>query len=300
MIPSHIKVFELNNQYLLKIPAGQKLRASRIVGRRWDPNLVAWVYPRTIASYEALKEEFQKDADSFDIRKPKNVPLPKPAKPIDPDDDVILEDDWKELTEKTANIHQEFSSLTGKVNTLLSNFKVLEESSSAIEKLIKEDSKQRKKESSPTKEIETTSLDLNSGSHLALIEKALIHLAFANTGQDQSFAVFISGLNPLTRPEKFITRSHERLLHELAEMLGDPEPTESRFASYIHRVKDANLVSIERSNNVPAILFSLNTHRNNIIHAKDMSESELLNRSITYLMNMAMIWTSVASKPVDE
>ena len=101
-----IRVYENDDHFLVEIHASQKLRASRIAGRRWDASQVAWVYPKTLQSYEALKNEFQRDADSFEIRKPKRKPVPE-AKLInvneEPDQD--FEREWKELSENTSNIH---------------------------------------------------------------------------------------------------------------------------------------------------------------------------------------------------
>jgi len=101
-----IRVFENESNFLVEIPANQKTRASRIAGRRWDPNFVAWIYPKTIECYEALKTEFQKDADFFDIRKPKKQPILE-ARPSIPNDDSNsdFEKEWKELSEHTSNIH---------------------------------------------------------------------------------------------------------------------------------------------------------------------------------------------------
>lgn len=289
---NNIKVYEENNKYLVKIQASQKLRASRIAGRRWDPGLVAWVYPRTLDCYEALKSEFERDADLFDIRKPKRMPVPHPPKlPTQEYEEGIYEDEWKDLTKKTANIHDEFSNVSIKMDALLKNFRILEASTNSIEKSLNEQQAPKKQ---PNNDI-----DINSYSGLKYLEKTLKLLAYEASGRDESFKNFFDQHNPLTKAEKFVLRTHEHLLHELAAIAGEANPTESKFASYIHAVKDGNLVPQERNHNVPSILFVLNNHRNSIIHAKGMSEFELLNRSITYLMNVALIWKDVASQPVD-
>ena len=58
-----IRLIETNNEYLLFIPAAQKERAKGIQGRRWDPQRVCWVYPRTNRVYHALVLEFGDDSD---------------------------------------------------------------------------------------------------------------------------------------------------------------------------------------------------------------------------------------------
>ena len=56
-----IRLTETNNEYLLAIPAVQKERAKGIQGRRWDPQRLRWVYPRTSRTYHALVAEFGDD-----------------------------------------------------------------------------------------------------------------------------------------------------------------------------------------------------------------------------------------------
>ncbi len=56
-----IRLTETNNEYLLAIPAAQRERAKGIQGRRWNPQLRRWVYPRTNRTYDALVAEFGDD-----------------------------------------------------------------------------------------------------------------------------------------------------------------------------------------------------------------------------------------------
>ena len=66
-----IEVFEDSTHFLVRIHPENRDRAKKIVGRQWDGDRKAWVYPKDPATYEALLEEFQKDADNFNIRRPK-------------------------------------------------------------------------------------------------------------------------------------------------------------------------------------------------------------------------------------
>ncbi len=72
--PFPIKVTEDQWQFLVRIPANQKERASRIAGRRWNPKIERWVYPKTLSTYEALSEEFKRDCLKFASRRPEDSP----------------------------------------------------------------------------------------------------------------------------------------------------------------------------------------------------------------------------------
>lgn len=58
-----IKITETETEYLLFIPANQKLRA-RVSQTRWDPARQCWVYHRKISTYYALIKEFAADLTS--------------------------------------------------------------------------------------------------------------------------------------------------------------------------------------------------------------------------------------------
>lgn len=301
MFPAHtvgkpIRVYENETNFLVEIPASQKIRASRIAGRRWDPNFVAWIYPKTIDCYEALKTEFQKDADFFDIRKPKRQPILEARASISHDDlNSEFEREWRELSEHTSNIHSNFSEVSGKLDFLVSTVKSLEDASVTLERMILArnlESNLNSVHDYDSDKCET--LDLSEQ-----LELGLKRIAFESSGRDLSFKQHLEKFNPVLKPERFVTRTHEHLLHALAEISGDPNPSESAFSRYVNHVKNDGLVRNDREKKVPAILFMLNGHRNQIIHSKDMQESELQNRAISYLMGVAQIWSEIASQPVE-
>lgn len=292
-----IRVFENDINFLVEIPASQKIRASRIAGRRWDPGLVAWIYPKTLDCYEALKAEFQRDADSFDIRKPKRKPAPEARLAQTSDEgDTDFEKEWKELSENTSNIHSSFSDVSGKIDFLVKTVQSLEDSSTSLERMIIA----RNLESSLSQENEAEIQCQESNVNDDTLELGLKHIAVESSGQDKSFKQHLDKYNPLSKPERFVMRTHEHLLRALAEIAGDTDPRESAFSRYVHHVKENDLVPNTREKNVPAILFMLNGHRNQVVHSKDMPEYELKNRAISYLMGVAQIWSEVASEPVED
>lgn len=53
-----IRLEETQSEYLLQISISQKERAKKIPGRRWDPDRVRWVYPKTRETLSAILKEF--------------------------------------------------------------------------------------------------------------------------------------------------------------------------------------------------------------------------------------------------
>lgn len=63
-------VVEDNNNYLVHIDPSDMERAEKIVGRQWDGRRGVWIYPKNTETYKALADEFQTDADLFEIKPP--------------------------------------------------------------------------------------------------------------------------------------------------------------------------------------------------------------------------------------
>ncbi|MDP6537682.1 MAG: hypothetical protein QGG02_15370, partial [Gammaproteobacteria bacterium] len=159
MSTNNISVYEDDDKFLVKIPATQKLRASRIAGRRWDFKLVAWVYPKTLACYDSLKAEFERDAEVFNIRKPKRKPIPSPPKPAfdgsRQDLEVSLDEAWPPDPPKPASQDSnDFFSVLPKMDTLLDTLRIVETSTNSIEKLLSE---QQNLQDQPTGDIDIES-----------------------------------------------------------------------------------------------------------------------------------------------
>lgn len=288
-----IRVLENNTHFLVEISASQKIRASRIAGRRWDSQLVAWVYPKTIDSYEALKVEFSRDAVEFDIRKPKRKSVPVPVKStVDDENDHDFENEWKEMSEKTSSIHDTFSEMTGKIDYLVKSVHSLEESNNSLEQMLLID----RLEASMDADKDSNSEVSKEIDAVEQFEQLLKEIALGTSEHDASFRQHLEIYRPLKQPERFIMRTHEHLLKSLAEMSGNHSPQESAFAKYVENVKANELVP----RHIPGVLFMLNSHRNRVVHSTSMSEHELQSRAIIYLMGVSHIWREVASEPVGD
>lgn len=299
--PHHfpIEVSEDETQFLVRIPAIQKERASRIPGRRWNPGIERWVYPKTLATYDALTEEFKRDAIVFEIRKPANKRLPSPQPRLDDEDQSL--DEWKDLNEKTSEIHRKFDTFGEQVSIILESVRSLEAVSRETQEIVKLGSDKIKKDSQKIP-AQAESLDPSKNQDLKLIERALVLMAFASAGRDKSFANWIKDHQPLLLPDRFVSATHEKLKCSIAQMLGASHYENIDFVDLIHDLKRGDLMGLDSKENkrVGNLLFAMNQHRNRFGHPVKFTESERLTRSIIYLFNLALVWPHVASEPVEE
>jgi len=286
-----LKVYENETHFLVEICASQKHRASDIPKRRWNRHISAWIYPKTIELYDALKNEFQRDAEVFEIGKPAEL---KPE----------LEDfknTLQKVTEKKIeqnrvakeNFNQQFSNLIDKIDSLTKQVERIEDSNDTVQDLFLEQIAHAKKEVADEK---------GNNEHVTesdeTLEQTLILIAFEASGHDESFKKHLSQHQPITKPERFITRTHHLLSDELAKIAGLSGSNNLRFSELINYLQEQELLSTDRTKNVPSTLRTLNHHRNQVAHSYQMDEQELKSRSISYLMGIALIWDEVASEPV--
>ena len=76
------EVTQDSRNYYIRIAARDRERAKRIPGRRWDPERVKWVCPKTPAAYAAIMREFQRPDDGLAGIEPPAAaanPSPPPA-----------------------------------------------------------------------------------------------------------------------------------------------------------------------------------------------------------------------------
>ncbi|MGG6270825.1 hypothetical protein ACQ4M3_40555 [Leptolyngbya sp. AN03gr2] len=66
-----IEVTKNDTHFLVRIHLDNRERAKSIPSWRWDGDRKVWV--TALAIYDALVAEFRKDADCFDIRRPKTL-----------------------------------------------------------------------------------------------------------------------------------------------------------------------------------------------------------------------------------
>jgi hypothetical protein len=284
-----IKVYENETHFFVEICAKQKHRASNIPKRRWNRHITAWVYPKTIELYEALEAEFKMDAEIFDINRPR----------ISRMSSENFESEVKGAYKRSAEINkndqqkldEQFNVVIDKLDRLTKHVEKIEDNNDAMQGLLLEQ----------VSHTERLTYNHEEESHVASdesLEMALMLIAFETSGRDESFKQHLSNHHPLTKPERFITRTHHLLGDELASIAGLSEMSRKTFLDKILILQEQNLFNSDKGKSVPQTLKSLNHHRNQVAHNSNMSEYELKSRSITYLMGLASIWDEVASEPV--
>ena len=131
------------------------------------------------------------------------------------------------------------------------------------------------------------------------LELSLMMIAFEASGRDESFKLYLEQHQPITKPERFITRTHEFLQKELSKVAGLEYNSHLRFHEIVYHLRGSELLNNDKRIDVYHTLNALNAYRNVIAHPKkDLSDSELKSYAISYLMSLAYIWDEVASEPV--
>ena len=291
-----IEVTETDKDYEVKIAPGEKERAKKIPGRRWDPQRTRWVYPKTAACYRRLKREFERDAAKFNIRKPpvKRTPPPPPA--ASTQEEVIIEE-YQDKPKKPsiALVRDQLEGLDEGVSTILSIVDNVEKLTRKTQRLV-EGAYQTSESGTESK------IDLTDRTNLQNLEQMLKELAFRMSG-DPSFKVWMREMEPVLYPREFVESTHEEIKRNLQQMLGLDGSVRYRFADVVSRLlQRKDLLPMDSVPRVPYVLRAMNDHRNRFAHAlrHDFSDAERLSRSIIYLFNLALVWNYVASEPIDE
>jgi hypothetical protein len=311
-----IEVSEDDTHFLVRIHPGNRDRAKKIFGRQWDGDRKAWVYPKEPSIYEALVDEFQKDADNFNIRRPKTqrpAGIKPPAK--EPDDDEFEE----QLLEEIPSLGDSGQS-QGKIHSELEAMRVMLESlrdDASHQRRTLEELRETQKEATKaltkfepriqqvvkTKPVEVLpdSLDLTKQKEIELLEKALIRIACSTANEKKSFCDWVSKHAPLDRPRDFVSETHEFLKEQLGKIVEDEDPDKD-FYNLVKKAENENLIYSERFDPIKPIplLKNLNAIRNRFSHSRgEFSQSERWNRSILYLMNLALVWSKVVMEAED-
>ena len=284
-----IKVYENESHFLVEISASQKERASDIPKRRWNRHLTAWVYPKTTELYDALQAEFQHDAEVFDIKRPAvpRVSLEEMESSIE----KFKERNAENRKSAQEKLDQQFNAVLDKLDGLTKHVEKIEDSHDAMQELFIEQG---------TKAVKHTAN--NENEHQVAddepLEMALILIAFEASGRDESFKKHLSNHHPITKPERFITRTHELLHKELVKIAGETDTIHYRFHEVVSFLRSNKLLNDTAKKSIYHTLNALNSFRNTIAHPKELSDSELKSHAISYLMGIAYVWDEVASEPV--
>ncbi|MBD2092281.1 hypothetical protein H6F67_20745 [Microcoleus sp. FACHB-1515] len=312
-----IEVTEDATHFLVRIHPEDRDRAKRITGRQWDGDRKAWVYLKEPATYEALVAEFQNDADLFEIRRPKTKRPTGIEPPVETGDDELEEfpsefDAPDERHTNPAKLQSEMEQIRLVLESLrdvaAKQDRTLEElrgSQAEHTHLLSQLERSTDQASEPeVMEVLPGRLDLTKQKEIELLEQALILIASSIVKEEYraSFVDRVSRRPPLTKPIEFIGNTHEFLRRQLIKIVGDKDPRQS-FKNLVYKADRENLIYYEDDPDNPDdkpkfILLALNTHRNRSTgHGLDLSQWDEWNRSILYLMNLALIWSKVIIDP---
>lgn len=305
-----IEVLQDDTHYLVRIHPENKDRAKKIPERQWDGNRKAWVYPKSPSTYDALLEEFQKDADSFDIgRRPKTKRPPgikPPIKTVDDNefDEQFLEnirsiEDIGESQEKMYGELEQIREMLGSLRDVAANqSRLLEEVRGTQEQtataLVKLEKPSQKITETEKVQVLPSQLDLSKQKEVELLEKALVLIACQTARNSRSFHEWVNQHKPLREPSGFVIKTHEFLKNQLAQLVGDDNP-HTKFHKLISKARDDKLIYRDEKNPADrpiSTLFTLNEHRNCFGHPS-FDQWEEWCRSILYLINLSMVWSRV-------
>ena len=301
-----IEVFQDDTHFIVRIHPENRDRAKKISGRQWDGNRRAWVYPKDLFTYEALVAEFQKDADRFDIRKPKTL-RPPGIKPPAKEPDEQFEDknlhSLNDVGESQAKINNELQQIRGLLESFrdeaANQSRTIEELRGTQEHAAKILTQFEKSTQQPNKtEINLPdNLELTRQKEVELFEKAIVKIACLSAGKkEESFRFWVNKHRPLIHTGDFFRESQKFLHEQLGKIVGDEDPR-TRFSDLIKKARDIDIFYIDeddRAMNPYQILFAMNATRNRLEHSRrNFNEWERWHMSILYLMNLALIWSKV-------
>ena len=303
-----IEVFEDDTHFLVRIHPENRDRAKKIEGYQWYGNRKAWVYLKSPSTYEALVAEFQKDADRFDIRRPKTERPPgikPPARePEEQLDDKLFEElrSLADLDKSQDNIHNELQQIRGLLESfrdgVTNQSRTLEELLGAQEHAARILTQFEKSSQEPKKtEINLPeNLDLTKQRQIDLFEKAIVEIASLSVGEEEeSFRSWMTKHRPLINTRDFFSEGQKFLHEQLGKIVGDEDPRR-KLSELIEKARELDIFYRDKNDllNPYHILFGMNATRNRFEHSRrNFNEWERWNMSILYLMNLAVIWSMV-------
>jgi hypothetical protein len=317
-----IEVVQDRNQFLVRIHPKDRDRAKRIAGRQWDGERQAWVYPRDLVTYGALVEEFQEDADRFDISPPRSkIPPPQlqlpnnvvapdlsgqaAGPPVDSAQDLEdAESAWSEdlPVVELAEIFSMLGSISALAQTHSQDLQELREQQTGMARIL-EETRLPSKVAAKAEIVRALPefLDLVKQKERGLFENALVGVACDASRKSVSFRQWIVLHPPIDDPGKFVIATHEKLKERLEEIVGEGGPGDS-FSDLVERVDRDNIIysGPHDPTKVCPILRNLNSIRNRFTHPRGIFDpSERWARSIVYLMNLALVWRKIMPETED-
>lgn len=291
--------------YLIKLEPASWDRVYGIPSRQWDGSRQSWVFPKTTATFDALKQEFGSDNDEFTIHPPESeLRVPDAVGPPAESDDAASQgnedgqdEDPDDLMDEIEDMSPVLSSIQdGLAEHSRSLQAILSMQEQIMGRLNEHDlSHKSAPVEAPVVPVPPTCLDLKTSRDLEVFERSLIAVAYLAANKNQNFMTWVFQSKPLRRPYEFVLATHGLLEQHLRKITGVNDQ-ETRFKSLILKAKDSNLIYdiTGNSNRVFFTLKILNVIRNELVHPPSpILSNERMQQSILYLMNLSLIWERI-------
>lgn len=239
-----IRLDQTDSEYLLYIPASQKERAKSIDGRRWDPERVCWVYPRTGRTYDALIAEFGDDLVTIKVTRPSAAS--QVTKPDFQSENESLKKELAGIREMLKSLPKSDDKTSSELREAYNQLAQRESEISALKQRLKmqEDEIAELKRSISGLQGTIQNLRNQSGNKSSAfsLSKSLKNVAIESTGNDPKFKAFVENLE--LDENRIAIDLAKALERELRKLLKTSDNT-LKLHDLLTQVKDANLLPPE-------------------------------------------------------
>ena len=268
------EITEDEDNYYIRIAAEDRGRAKRIPGRRWEPQLVKWVCPRTPAAYDAIRKEFVHPRDKVEITAPgggvevAKRAIEEPVASGDRDEPVEVPDP---IVEELEGLNERLGESAGLLAGLMDGQRAI------LGKLTAQEQGRSEEE------------------EIAAFSRYLMRVAAAGTKDDASFMELTRSFDIGVAPGDCVTLAHERVAESLREFTGRRGGS---VAELIRIAEEQGHWSESGETWIPGVLRAVNRHRNDFGHPKMRRREDRVGLAALYFLELARVWSYFASDQV--
>ncbi len=269
--PLDTEVTQNERNYYIRIAARDRERAKRIPGRRWDPETVKWVCPKTQAAYDAIQREFQRPEDRVEIEPPIAPPEPVPQPPAD-----SARSSPPEWVESLTGLPNELEDIKAQAFTNAETLdRILKNQQAVLERL-----------AAPESPPEPSEPD-DAGA----FSRYLRRIAAAAAGNDASFIELTQSFDIAAAPLDCVSKAHNRIEASLREFMGAADST----VNIPELIRSAERQGYWTESWIAGTLHAMNYLRNSLSH-EEMRSEESVALATLYLLNLTRVWPHFASE----